>query len=68
MKIQQVFVRAQDPNGKWGAADVMDIDDKSFRAFVIDMLMRAGVVVHLKDEVVEREDITYYTEVPFEKE
>ncbi len=66
MKRGQAFVRAQDPSGKWHAADVLDLDEASFRAFVLDMLHRVGVLHILKDEVVEGDDITYRSTVPAE--
>ena len=59
MKRQQVFVRAQDETGKWFSCDVLDLDDDSFRAFVADMLFRAGIVHGVRDEAVEGERITY---------
>ena len=60
MKREQVFVRAQLPDGSWNSVDVMELDDESFRAFVFDVLMRAGLVFALKDEVVGGEHITYH--------
>jgi hypothetical protein len=36
----QVFVRAQDANGRWVSADVLDLDEESFRAFTLSMLYR----------------------------
>ena len=68
MKRDQVFVRAQDPTGKWGSADVLDLTDESFRAFLVEMLRRAGIVVYLKDELVDGEEITYHTRTTFEEE
>lgn len=61
MKRQQVFVRAQTPSGKWVNADVLDLDEFSFRAFVIDMLFRGGFVYGLKSERCEGPEITYTT-------
>lgn len=45
----QVFVRAVDANGKYGNADVFDLDDESFKAFVVWMLVRVGAVFCLPD-------------------
>jgi hypothetical protein len=30
--------------------DALDLDDESFRAFVLDVLLKAGVVAGLRDE------------------
>lgn len=53
MKRNQVFCRAYDETGKIGNADVFDLDEESFRAFVIGILMRCEVVVGIKDEFVD---------------
>ena len=63
MKKDQVFVRAKSPAGKWGNHDVLDLDEQSFRAFVIEMFKRHGMVVHIKDEALEGEDIVYQSTV-----
>lgn len=57
MKRNQVFVRAYDETGQIGNADVLDLDDDSFRAFVIEMLWRSGLVTGIKDEFVEGDKI-----------
>lgn len=59
MKRGQIFVRAKSPSGKWGNHDALDLDDKSFRAFILDRLFRAGLVVGLKDEFTKNDDIKY---------
>jgi len=57
MKRGQVWIRGTDARGEnWGAIDVLDLDDESFRAWVVSMLLRLGVVVSLKTE---GEDIHY---------
>lgn len=61
MKRGQVFVRAQDSAGKWHTADVLDLDLPSFRAFVIEMLCRSGMVVSVTGEAVEGAPIIYRT-------
>ena len=57
MKRGQVWVRAKDANGEWGTADVLDLDEVSFRAFVIDVLMRVGLVTAHKCEFCDGEEI-----------
>lgn len=49
MKKDQVFVRARLANGKIAVCDVLDLDDESFRAFVIDVLFRHGLVFGIRD-------------------
>lgn len=50
MRRRQVLVRAIKADGKWGSVDVLDLDDESFRAFVLDKLYSAGLVVQMSDE------------------
>ena len=38
----EVFVRALGKDGKWDAIDVFDLDDESFRAFILDKLALVG--------------------------
>ena len=57
MKRLQVFVRAKSPSGRWHSADVLDLDDASFRAFVMDVLFGAGLVCGIKPERVDTEEI-----------
>ena len=57
MQRGQVLVRGKLPDGSWGGVDVLDLDEKSFRAFVIEMLIRASIVYSLKEP--EGENITY---------
>lgn len=57
MKRQQVFVRARDDNGRIFNCDVLDLDDASFRAFVVGKLHRAGIVVGMRDESIEGDHI-----------
>lgn len=63
MKRGQVFVRARDVNGKWYSADVLDLDDASFRAFVVGQLHRAGLVFGLIDSAVEEPHIEMHSTV-----
>jgi hypothetical protein len=50
MRRQQVLVRAIKTDGKWGSVDVLDLDEESFRAFVLDKLYSAGLVARMSDE------------------
>lgn len=59
MKRGQVFVRAINKKGKHDSVDVLDLDDASFKAFVMDMLFSTGIVVGLRDEAVDGERIVY---------
>jgi len=40
----QVFVRALNAQGKWDTVDVLDLDEESFRRFVLTKLDEAGMV------------------------
>ena len=44
MRRGQVLVRAIKAKGSWGNVDVLDLDEESFRAFVIDKLCIFGLV------------------------
>ena len=46
---KQIFFRAQDESGAWGAADIFDLNDESFRAVISELLRTAGQVVALRD-------------------
>lgn len=59
MKRGQVFVRAKSPSGKWGTHDVLDLDNSSYKAFLVDRLMQAGLVTSLKN--VPDEEIEYHS-------
>jgi len=61
VKRRQVFVRALDSNGKMGAADVMDLDEDSFRAFMVDVMFRAELVVGIRESEVQGERIRLRT-------
>jgi len=50
MRFEKVYVRARMPNGLWDSVDAMLLTDDSFRAAVLDWLIKAGVVVAVKDE------------------
>ena len=67
MKKGQVFVRAKDKNGRWYSADVLDLDQRSFNAFVVDQLFRGGNTVGVKDEFCLGEDIEYQSTVEKEE-
>jgi hypothetical protein len=59
MKRRQVFVRGRLRDGSIGNIDALDLDDASFRAFVLDRLMRAGHVTAIKDAYVDGDHIRY---------
>lgn len=43
-----VYVRAQDPKGKWGSHDVLDLTEESFRAFICAQLIKHGFLHYIK--------------------
>ena len=68
IKRGQVLVRAIDGFGKWGNCDVMDLDEDSFKAFVIDVFFRHNLLVGLKVEYCDGEEIVLTSKYPFTKE
>lgn len=53
----QVFVRAQLPQSKkWVSADVLDLDQPSLNALVIDVLFRMGALVGLSEDAMQGND------------
>ncbi len=57
MKRGQVFVRARSKRGKWESVDVLDLDEESFKAFVIEKFRQHEMVSGLKDEYCDGEQI-----------
>jgi len=53
----QCFVRALDENDKWGAVDVLDLDDESFRRFVVSKMADMGIVTIIVKEDQEPEPL-----------
>lgn len=61
IKRGQIFVRAKDSLGKWGSADVLDLTEESFRAFVLGIFARHGMITSfIDDDNVEIELKTKY--------
>jgi len=46
----QVLVRAIQADGKWGNVDVLNLDEESFRAFVLQRLWIGGLLMRTVDE------------------
>jgi hypothetical protein len=59
VKRGQVFVRGRLRDGSIGNIDALDLDDASFRAFVLDRFIRWEMVTSIKDEFAEGERIEY---------
>ena len=59
MKRGQVFVRGRLRDGSIGNIDALDLDDASFRAFVLDRLMRWEMVVAVQDHLIVSDHIRY---------
>ena len=57
IKRNQVFVRAKSPSGRWHSADVLDLTQESFQAFVIGTLFRHELLVGLRDDFVEGDSV-----------
>lgn len=56
MKRGQIFTRAK-VDGIWQNVDVLDLDDESFKLFILDFLHRAGFLVGVKPEKIAEPDI-----------
>jgi hypothetical protein len=50
LRRQQVFVRAKDPDGKFFQADVFELDEMGFRAWLVGVLVDAGLVTVAAEE------------------
>lgn len=50
MRRGQVLVRAITVDGGWGNVDALDLDDESFRAFILILLCKAGVLASMSEE------------------
>jgi hypothetical protein len=59
MKHQQVFVQGLKADGSMGAIDVLRLEEASFRAFVVDALVRLGAVEARTDRQVAGAPILY---------
>jgi len=57
IKRGQVFVRALNKEGKWDSVDIFDLDDESFRVLIVDGFVEVGLLVALKGEISEVEEI-----------
>jgi hypothetical protein len=53
MKRQQVFVRAQLPNGRFVDADILDLEQESAIAVLANALFYAGLLSGVRDEHAE---------------
>jgi len=59
MKRGEVFVRGRLRDGSIGNIDALDLDDTSFRAFVLDRFVRCEIVTSIKEELIEGDRIQY---------
>ncbi len=58
----EVYVRARSPSGRWWSAPAIELDEDSFRRFVLDTLHKHGLVVGLRTGMTP--DYTTKTEPP----
>lgn len=61
MKRGRVFVKAADEKGRFGTVDALDLDDDSFRAFILDRLVDAQVIIAVPSDDAPGPDIIYRT-------
>jgi len=60
MKRGKVFVRARHPHAGWARYDVLDLDEPSFRAFILHTLVSRNLVITQRDDQVDDpREITY---------
>lgn len=57
IKRGQIFVRARDETGKWGSADVLDLNEESFRTFILRVLFDSGMITGIKDTACEGQHV-----------
>lgn len=60
MKRGMIFVRACDPAGTWGRADVLDLTDESFRQFVLYSLIHINEGFRSANDIPDGEIETDY--------
>jgi hypothetical protein len=60
--MNRVFVRAKTSDGRWTAVNVADLDERSFRMFILHKIAEAGLV----GAVVDAEELELTT--PLTKE
>ena len=61
IKRGQVFVRAKSPGGRWHSADVLDLTQESFNAFVVGTLFKQGLVTGVRGSYVEGEALELHS-------
>ena len=59
MKRRQVIVQGINKKGKSGSIDVLDLDNESFRAYVIDRLICGGLVIPTPPSKIDSSSIKY---------
>lgn len=45
-----VYVRAKTRDGQWSTINAMDLDEQSFKLFVLERLANAGMLVAIRGE------------------
>jgi len=53
----QCFVRALNKDDKWDSVDVLNLDDESFRRFIISALGKMGIIAYIIVDDVEDEPL-----------
>ena len=47
----EVFIRAKTSDDRWASVNAADLDERSFRLFLLNALAEAGLFVALKSEI-----------------
>lgn len=53
-----VYVRARDPDGKFSTILAEDLDERSFRVFILAKLARLGLLTAVTDQLDEAKHLT----------
>lgn len=67
IKRGQVFVRAKSPSGIWGNHDILDLTDETFKAYIVDTLLRGGHLLGIKPDLIPGKEIELESKIEEEK-
>ena len=59
-----IIVRGVRTDGSFGDIDVLDLDEDSFRCFLLDQLQRSGVIEYRVADLASADRIAYRQRVP----
>ncbi len=65
MQRGKVFFRARDETGRYGCADILDLDETSFRAVIVEVLVKINALLSLESDSSKGEEIQLTTRAGF---